>query len=179
MNYYTKEDQVNLFNQQIKYYESSLKGIDELKKILKQFDGKQVNKRLFDKLPDCYSFRRDGIEYYNQDLRSIQEVKKDKSDYSTWNYITYDKVYFGRYTGIGANEEPIKDGRLVYSIIENAIDLNVIRIKELIKTLKEELKRVDDAIAKRNDLINQIEQFNNSISYETRNYFNLTIDVGR
>jgi len=179
MNYYAKEDQINLFNQQIKYYEASIKGIDELKAILKAFDGKQVNKRLFDKLPEYYSLKRDGIEYYNQDLRSIREVKKDAHGYSSWNYINYDTVYFGRYTGINANMECVKDGRLIYANVETMINSNVLRVKELIKTLKEESKRVDDAIARKDDLVEQIEKFNSSMSYETRNYFNLTIETRR
>jgi len=179
MNYYKKDDQTNLFNQQIKYYDASLKGIEEVKTILKSFDGKQVNKRLYDKLPECYDLRKDGITYYNQDFRSVQETKKDNFGCSCWNYISYDTVYFGRYTGTNYNMEFIKDGRLIYENIEKMIDANVLRIQELIKTLKEELKRADAAIAQKTELSKRIEDFNNSLSYETRQYFNLTIDVRR
>ena len=182
MNYLSHEDQTNLFKQQIKYYELAIDGIKPVKEIIKQFDGKVINKRLHDKLPENYRLAKDGIVFYSQLDRSIKSATKDTTGYSCSNYIFYDTVNFTNYTGFeGGHEIIFKDGskRLDAAKLIELIDLNVDRIKKQIQSMAEALKHIAEWEETKQSILDQIEAYNNMIEYSTRCYFNLTIETRR
>ena len=177
MNYLNREDQNNLFNKQVEYYQNSIKDIETVKAVVKSFDNKVLNIKFNKALPENYSLKNAGIEYYDFSQRSIRCSKGEGS-----NYIFVDTVYMGKYSGIDINhdESYLTDGnRIIASVLINQLDLSVIRINKLIETMKAEYKKIDELQAQKEELLLQIANFNNSVSYTTADYFNLKIDVKR
>ena len=182
MNYLSDEDQKNLFRQQMKYYLKAIKGIDSVKEVIKQFDGKVINKRLYDKLPDNYSIGRDGVEFYSQLDRCIKSTHKDSHGYSCTNYIMYDTVHFGNYTGFEGGREIIfkdDDNRLNAEHLIKLIDLNIDRLNKQLENMDSALKQVDAYKQEQKALRALITAYNDKIDYLARQYFNLTIEERR
>lgn len=183
----TNETRYALINQEIATYQMYKSIIPEIMKVVREFDGKVINKRLEDALRAHFKDHEKISVIYTQwgtYPDSLQIVVWARKDYVTENYVTH-HVYN-------------QSHRFVFPVAETltATETGKIRvnadamekytgnlIKDLdasIETLQEGLQLIPEMLDEMNTLKNMMEKFNNKYPrrirevfgcmYELRNY---------
>lgn len=164
-NSHQKQVFIQRTNQQIKVYQTILKGLLTCKPIITQFSGKVLNKRLStalnNALPDpCLSVWLDDkdIIYHDKENRSYQALDK-----SGWYYVSIDRFSFKIDVD---RENRINEFETITNLTE------AIRLAELyINQGQKDLKLYDEHEKAYNELMQNIENYKQKYTGTLRGFF--------
>ena len=186
--YYCNEDARNLVQLEIDNRKAALSLYDEVIKLVRQFDGKVLNKR-FDtalkKIDSRLSYDRSHNSFYIEmsvfDNRHCKSVKTDSFGYASTIYITTNRVRLNTYIqtyAYGKNElSMLYDERIVADVLIEALNKGRANIENEIRKLEESESKIEAWKEKCEALKKEMEETMKEIPYLVREYYDINYRV--
>lgn len=187
MNYYSKETATKLMQKEIEIMKAALLHQEAIKAVIKQFNGKVFNKKLNTAIESVdkrlsvtigyYSF---NITYTAQDYKERSIPSPSKSGYSSALYVANNSVNLANLSAFSESERykdaPYAldaDKRIRSEAIIDNMSLQCDKIKANIALLEAEIENIDAILSEFKRIKSEQQTFLDSISYVTRQYFDM------
>ena len=181
-NYEREKAAKELMMLDVEVHEIALTYIDQIKEVMKSFDGKVFNKKVQEKLSASLNNTDTREYFYIRNEASRFEIeyhydyaKRIESD-TNWQRRTlpFNSIYlmswYKDYTNEG--DKPVtEDKRMHYDTICAFLDERAVEIQERIDNLYKEHEMADSLMDRYYELYEEAGKFKNSLSYTFREYF--------
>ena len=156
----------------INFYTAIVESAPNVRKVLQDFDGKQINKRLFDAL---------GNAVDKQKLKLLVNSGEDCFD------LEYRKLYHSNCVNLAlfrarGGENPAwtkfigKTARLNAAVVIDAFDADIEKTRKRIYDLNQHLETIEDTIAEHNRIIEKQNEMLKNLPFEIRSAYGREIE---
>ena len=156
----------------IDFYTDIIKSAPNVRKVLQDFDGKQINKRLFDAL---------GNAVDKQKLKLLVNSEEEHFD------LEYRKLYHSNCVNLAlfrarGGENPAwtkiigKTARLNAAVVIEAFDADIEKTRKRIDDLNQCLETIEDTIAEHNKIIERQNEMLKNLPFEIRSAYGRKIE---
>jgi|GEM_PF-5061064 len=177
---YNKPLAVKLINQQIKAYEKMLSFVPAIEQTIKQFDGKQANKRIETALQKAYKY----IYFRKNQYSNVWELEisawddravcgePDSYGICSTSYISDDRIYLAADYNVCFVDE---NGRLIAEKMIECIEQKKEHYQNQVNQMREQLANIEAIIQEYKRIQQLKEDFNKNTNYMIRDYFHLEL----
>ncbi len=156
----------------IDFYTAIIESAPNVRKVLQDFDGKQINKRLFDALWNAVD---------KQKLKLLVNSEEGHFD------LEYRKPYHSHCVNLAlfnarCGENPAwtkfmgKTARLNAAVVIDALDADIEKTRKRIDDLNQHLETIEDTIAAHNKIIEQQNEMLKNLPFEIRSAYRMKIE---
>lgn len=173
----TDEQRTQLVNLELAIKENAIRLAPEVKKIVKQFDGKQLTKRLQTALQKIDKHLYVHNEFNSFDIKYIEYDSRYIPVKSGVEYIEYnDATIAGTCKQSAYGDSSItEDNRIIADVVISSINKQVDYLTEVIAETRDQLNFIDQYRQRKAEITAAREAHNDQINYTIRRYFDLEI----
>ena len=156
----------------IDFYTAIVESAPNVRKVLQDFDGKQINKRLFDALWNAVDKQK--IKLFVNSEEGHFDLEYRQSYFSNYVNLAFLNARYG--------ENPAwtkfigKTARLNAVVVIDALDADIEKTRKRIDDLKQHLETIEDTIAAHNKIIEQQNEMIKKLPFEIRDAYRRKIE---
>lgn len=170
--YLKKSDAIKVTNQHIEVYMEAIAMANDIKSVIRRYDGKKITKRI----------ENDLRAEVNQNLRTENNPYGFTITYYSPNkcvdtergavYLTCSQLYMG-----GISKGELDDGRMDANMMLDSLNKQQAYMVSQVEKIEQDLSAIDKLIEERDDLVRRVRRFNENVTSAVREYFDLSIDL--
>lgn len=177
--YLTKDDAKRITELQIEAYMEAIAMANDIKNVIRKFDGKKITKHIETALKEINS----GLAVENGNYGyNISYYPKNRFIETKTNtvYLRNDQIHLGgasKKSSDGKQSLIDDEGRLVAQVLIDEINAQQNYLVRLITRIDEDLSAIDKLIEEHDDLVRRVRKFNESVSGIVQDYYDLYLEL--